>query len=208
MVNFDRIAPWYDLLVQMVFGNRIRQAQIKLLDAIAAPQRLLVIGGGTGWILDEIVARFPHTQIVYIDSSIKMIDLARERATRNGAQVTFRHGTGEALCDADAFDAILTPFFLDLFTDDGLQEVGRRLDRVLSSGGKWLFVDFCLPENHFRPLASLLIRLMYAFFSLTSKVEAKKLPDYHICFPPDHYQPIFTCYLTGGLIETKIFLKN
>jgi ubiquinone/menaquinone biosynthesis C-methylase UbiE len=55
--NYDRIARIYDKLSRMVFGKSIVRAQQSILPFITTPARMLIVGGGTGWILEEI-ARF------------------------------------------------------------------------------------------------------------------------------------------------------
>jgi ubiquinone/menaquinone biosynthesis C-methylase UbiE len=53
--NFDFIAPYYDFLSKLIFGKRLRIAQTSLLSKIPRHQRILLVGGGTGWILPELL---------------------------------------------------------------------------------------------------------------------------------------------------------
>ncbi|MEZ4686196.1 MAG: hypothetical protein R3B47_09055 [Bacteroidia bacterium] len=56
-MSFNRLAPVYDFLASLVFGNRIRQAQRWLLDFIPEGSSILILGGGTGWILEELAEK-------------------------------------------------------------------------------------------------------------------------------------------------------
>lgn len=208
MANFDKIAPWYDWLTGLVFGNRIRRAQTALLDAIEAPDNWLIVGGGTGWILDEIASRFPQARITYLDNSQKMIQLAQQRNAAHELQVSFRLGTVDTLSAEESFDLIFTPFFLDLFTNEELARVCQKLDAALRPGGVWLVADFSLPDGLFRSLGWLLIRAMYAFFGFVSGLTTRQLPDYQANFSKTYYRLCFHHKFVGGLIESKVFLKS
>ena len=79
-VNYNRIAWFYDGLCSLVFGSDIKKAQIELLPFIPKNANILIIGGGTGWIIDEITkTHSTGLSITYIDVSAKMIQLSKKR---------------------------------------------------------------------------------------------------------------------------------
>ena len=53
--NFDRIAFAYDALKYLVFGGSLHQAQTFLVPFIPTCSDILIIGGGTGQIILDIV---------------------------------------------------------------------------------------------------------------------------------------------------------
>ena len=55
--NFNYIAPFYDTLCQLVFGQRVKNAQIESLKFIPANSTILIAGGGTGWIPPLVACR-------------------------------------------------------------------------------------------------------------------------------------------------------
>jgi tRNA (cmo5U34)-methyltransferase len=49
--GFDRLAPFYDSLARLIIGKGIKQSQLHFLNHLRDKTKLLVLGGGTGWIL-------------------------------------------------------------------------------------------------------------------------------------------------------------
>ena len=79
--NYNKIAPVYDLLSRLVFGGAIVNAQRLLLPGLPRGQyRVLIVGGGTGWILDELGKQRPQGITVdYVEVSEKMISISKKR---------------------------------------------------------------------------------------------------------------------------------
>ena len=78
--NYDKIAPIYDMLSKLVFNRSQLLGQIEQLKNLSDNQHILICGGGSGKILDEISIRMPRgIQILYLDSSQKMIEIAETR---------------------------------------------------------------------------------------------------------------------------------
>ena len=95
--NYDRIARYYDVLSRMVFFRAQLKAQIDQLHFIPANSSVLIVGGGTGWILEEIAKLHSSgLRITYVEISAKMLELSRKRNVRAN-QVTFVHSPAEEL---------------------------------------------------------------------------------------------------------------
>lgn len=211
MSNFDRIAPYYDTLAGWVFGDQIRKSQTAFLHLIPKDGNVLVLGGGTGWVLNEIMLQCQPRQIVYIEPSGEMIRLAQksiQQADLPPTSVTFIQGTIAKLDSDDRFDCLITPFVLDLFDAPELEEVCIQLQDSLRIGGYWVFADFHIPNNWIGPFARLLIRLMYAFFRLTSQVKTRQLADVSPCFPVAHFTEVKSAVFACGMITGKLYLKK
>ncbi|SDJ87514.1 Methyltransferase domain-containing protein [Catalinimonas alkaloidigena] len=182
--NFDRIAPWYDGLAALVFGNRLRRAQAQFLHYIPPHSRVLVLGGGSGWLLEQVLRLHPAVSVVYLEASHAMLEAARQRTQPLAHQrVEFRQGTETDLHPQETFDVVLTFFVLDLFTNQALPTAMLRLYQALRPGGHWLFTDFDWPER--RPAfwwEQGLIWGMYRFFGVVSEVCARQLPPYRAAF--------------------------
>jgi len=95
--NYDRIARYYDVLSRMVFFRAQLKAQIDQLHFIPANSSVLIVGGGTGWILEEIAkVHSSGLRITYVEISAKMLDLSRKRKV-GANEVTFVHSPAEEL---------------------------------------------------------------------------------------------------------------
>jgi ubiquinone/menaquinone biosynthesis C-methylase UbiE len=174
--GFDMLAPYYDRLARLVFGNSIKHAQQWLLRYLPPNATILIVGGGTGWILEDIAQASPSARIHYLDISQEMIRLSRERKTGD-LHVTFQCGELWDLDSDSTFDVLLCPFFLDLFQGKKLRQVIQKLDYHLKPGGMVLYADFRLAGGSKRLWSAALIRTMYAFFKLIANISANKLED-------------------------------
>ncbi|MEM9983296.1 MAG: hypothetical protein AAF734_12430, partial [Bacteroidota bacterium] len=62
-VGFDRLAPFYDIMMQGIFWGNTRKATTYFLYLIQPHDRILLLGGGTGWLASQILQRQPTVQI-------------------------------------------------------------------------------------------------------------------------------------------------
>lgn len=194
--NYDRIAANYDRLSRMIFGKAIIRAQQSLLPLLESPARVLIVGGGTGWILEEIARVCPSgLTIDYVEISSNMLDLARKRNYQDN-QVKFVHAGIEDYTAPAAYDVVMTPFLFDNFGRERAQTVFQKLNNTLKNGGLWLFTDFHIDKGMNRVWQQALLRSMYIFFKNISHVEADQLPD---------MQALFTAYNFGIISETFHF---
>ncbi|RAK00335.1 methyltransferase family protein [Larkinella arboricola] len=173
--GFDGIAPFYDALSRLVFGNTLRKAQAHWLDRIPPGADILVLGGGSGWLLSRLLAVCKPRQVIYIDASAVMIELARQKVN-NDRRVDFRAGTELAIQPTDRVDVVITPFVLDLFTEERLKTVVLpRLFSSLRNNGLWLCCDFLEPRVWWQRI---LLWCEYHFFRTISHIEADRLPNW------------------------------
>ncbi len=172
MVGFDRIAWFYDPLARLVFGNRLMNAQLHLLHYLKPDSRVLILGGGTGQILERLLERQPDSQLTYIDASISMVRRAQQRHLPGSVQ--FIHGDENSI-PAQTYDAVITPFYLDVFPEAELPAVIRRISASMTPHAQWIVAEFH-PSK--RPWDQFLLFTMYAFFRITTGIKAKSLPDW------------------------------
>ncbi|GGN00230.1 hypothetical protein GCM10010967_38030 [Dyadobacter beijingensis] len=185
--NYDRIARYYDRLSRLIFGKAIVRAQQSLLGHIGPPGRMLIVGGGTGWILEEIARRHGSGLVIdYVEISGNMLARSRRRNTADN-EVRFVHSGVEDFVPAHRYDAVVTPFLFDNFAPVRAEAVFQKLDDLLLPGGQWLFADFNIEQNGHAFWQKLLLRAMYVFFRTISQVEARELPDMKRLFAQNGY---------------------
>ena len=176
--DFDRIAPVYDTLAWAVFGRSLERAQAVFLDRIPTGASILIVGGGTGSLLEPLLANRQPGRIVYLEASARMLSLASRRVLNRQllGTVEFRLGNETTLQAGEQFDVVITPFVLDLFTAQTLRtRLLPRLRLALKPGGQWLVTDFVPAIGWGRKT---LIRAMIWFFRLTANIEARHLVDW------------------------------
>ena len=206
--NYDRIASNYDNLSRLIFGRSIVRAQQALLPLITAPARVLVVGGGTGWILEEMARLCPSgLTIDYVEISSNMLDLARKRDFEQN-RVTFVHAGIEDYTSPAKYDVIMTPFLFDNFSHERAHLVFDKLNNMLKNGALWLFADFHIDKNFHRIWQKTLLRSMYIFFRNISHVEADQLPDMQTLFNTHHYQKESESYYFRRFIRSAAYRKS
>ena len=170
--DFDKIAPYYDRLARLVYGKHIVHAQTHHLKSIPASSKIVILGGGTGWIISEVLKATHNCQIWYIEASRKMLQMATENCDND--QVRFIRGTENDLPVGITFDVIITGFYLDLFTDHSIAKVIQHISRSLHPQGRWLVTDFVINTYWHRVLCW----CMYRFFRWYCTIDATRLPPW------------------------------
>lgn len=200
--NYNAVAKYYDFISQLVFGKKLIQAQSLFLDSIQAENQILIIGGGTGKILNAInTLGKRNLSVTFLDASQKMIDLAKKRNYEN-LNVQFICERIEFFETKRPFDVIMTPFFFDNFEKDKIDFLFPAIAKLLNNGGLWMYTDFNLTYKK-RWIDSILVKIMYLFFKITSRIETQKLIDMQSYF--SNYQLIKE---HRGFICSRLYKSN
>jgi len=146
---FDKVAPRYDLMNDLMSGGLHRVWKDILVTAVNPPRSerpfaVLDVAGGTGDVAFRIAeAAGAGTRVTVCDINREMLDVGRERAAQRGldASVRFTAGNAESLPFPDrSFDACTIAF--------GIRNVPRidvalaEFYRVLRHGGRFLCLEF------------------------------------------------------------------
>ena len=180
-MKIGRLAPWYRWIEYAAFGHALEKRRFAFLPYIARlaaeSGRVLVLGEGDGRTLAQLLKLAPLVRVEVVDVSPEMIALARRRSG-DSDRVTFR--CEDALTvdwPSDYYDAIVTNFFLDCFTEADARGLIRRLASALTGQGIWLIGEFAIPSGGWRRVhAQVWIWTMYRFFGLTTGLRAQALP--------------------------------
>lgn len=208
--DFDRIAPNYDLFARLVFGNAVKNSQLVVLDFIPDQSAVLIVGGGTGWLLKALLQKKSVSKVVYIEASARMLELSRKQAllVNYTAIVDFRLGTEKSIQAGERFDVVITHFLLDVFTAQTAGKFIQTVGASLQQQGIWLCTDFSLEEHDSgKWWKKTLIRAMYAFFRWTCHIEATRLPPLHTLFAPAKWQCVYKTGFYNNLIVARIYRK-
>jgi len=190
--NYNNSAWFYDRLSALVYGKALIKAQVYLLEFIEPGNKILLVGGGTGRILEEIAKTYPSgLEITYVEIAPKMVELSKERNCGRNA-VIFITDAVENVNLSDDFDVVFTPFLFDNFKEENFQKLFAHIHQSLKSGGLWLNTDFQLTGKWWQHI---LLRSMFIFFRLICKIEGNRLPDIKKCFADHGY----------GLIDEQTF---
>ncbi|WP_222536340.1 class I SAM-dependent methyltransferase [Pedobacter polysacchareus] len=216
--NYDKIARYYDRLSRLVFFKSQVNAQIDQLHYLPEKGRVLIVGGGTGWILEAIAKVVPEgLHLVYVEISAKMMALSKERAVA-GNTVDFVNLGIEDFYTNQPFDVICTPFLFDNFSEESAVMVFHHLDSMLRKGGLWFHTDFDLVVNKGgnddrKPdvgdwWKTVFLALMYRFFKLIAQVEASKLINMRPYFEAADYQVLEQKHYYRKFIQSLVLEKS
>lgn len=184
--SFDRIAPVYDRLAHIVFGSAIDNAQRAHLDQLLDAREILIVGGGTGWLLKELLGLNPSATVTYVEASREMIDLTEKRIPETDRhRVVLVHGTHDSLEKSAKFDAIVINFFVDMFSSTELIIIIKQLKTVLHADGLLLCTDFVNDTFWQRAM----LRVMYSFFRLTAGLNNQHLADWRKIIRGEGFDP-------------------
>jgi tRNA (cmo5U34)-methyltransferase len=183
--GFDRIAPFYDIVVTIFSGGAVARCRNYFLKDIPSDAEILLIGGGTAPEIDFLFKNRFTGKIVILDSSAGMLELAKERVKRkfpeHSDKCIFTCEDLRSYSPSGKFDVIITNFFLDLFTKSEIDIFIRKLAPSLKPGGIWLIADFSNTEvsGIKKHTFDFLLKLLYMIFFKVCSITGNKLPQWH-----------------------------
>ncbi|SDP94034.1 Methyltransferase domain-containing protein [Mucilaginibacter sp. OK268] len=193
--NFNNSAWFYDGLSRLVYGRALINAQLYLLSFIEPDSRVLIVGGGTGWILEELTKIHPSGLcITYVEIAAAMMDLSKKRDTGSNEVVYIQSAIEQVTLTPD-FDVVITSFLFDNFTEQTLHIVFNHIHALLKPLGLWLNADFQLTGRWWQQL---LLKSMFVFFRLICGIEASKLPGIKTRFTANSY----------AMVDEKTFFND
>lgn len=158
---FDNIAPKYDLLnhTLSLSIDRLWRRRVVRVVRKCRPRRVLDLATGTGDLAIEMARRIDGVQVMGVDLSEGMLDVARRKVAARGldGRVTLAVGDAEHMSADDAsVDVVTVAFGVRNFGDleAGLKEMAR----TIKPGGKVVILEFSRPRNP-------IFRTLYEFYS-------------------------------------------
>jgi ubiquinone/menaquinone biosynthesis C-methylase UbiE len=185
-MSFDSLAPHYRWMELVLAGDKLQRCRTAFLKQSARATRVLIVGEGNGRFLVACRKHFSAAQITCLDSSSRMLEMARRCVATSGLdpnRIEFiQSDILEWKAPQRCFDLIVTNFFLDCFPPGQLERVVAVLARAALPGATWWLADFQVPASCLIRLRALLIhRVMYGFFRMVTRLPATELT------PPDRF---------------------
>jgi tRNA (cmo5U34)-methyltransferase len=196
---YDRVAPFYDGLARIVFGKSIVKAQLVHLPMIPPKSKVLILGGGTGWLLEALLREKPESTYHYAETSAKMISLATQRIGYL-QNVHFLHGSFSAEKTGCKWDVIIANFFLDQFDEAEIALMLTELELRMNPGAMLMVTDF----QKTKAWHKLYLWMMYSFFRAVGAVSVKILPEWGKLILHRHYQVQKSVTFYGDFIRSAV----
>ena len=208
-MEIGRLAPWYRWIEYAAFGRALELRRFAFLPHIASARRVLILGEGDGRTLERLLTIAPMARFDVVELSPEMISLARLQ-TNNSDRVAFhcRDARTENWA-AGHYDAIVTHFFLDCFSEADARCLIRQLARALAPAGVWLISEFAIPKAGWQRIhAQIWIWAMYRFFRLTTGLSARSLPPVETPMRQAGMRRVKQEKQRSGLIVSEIWRVN
>jgi len=200
--NYNNSAWFYDGLSRLVYGRALINAQVYLLQFVPAGSTVLIVGGGTGWILEELTKiHRSGLQITYVEVAADMMALSKKRNIGLNEAVFINDAIENTVVNEE-FDVVITPFLFDNFTEPTAQKVFDHIHQLLKTGGTWLNADFQLTGKWWQ---GLLLKSMFLFFRMLCKIEASQLPDVERLFSLHRYKETERRNFYGNFVVSMVY---
>jgi SAM-dependent methyltransferase len=113
---------------------------------MAAPRRILDIGSGPGVLACHLARRFPAAEVVAVDGSPELLELAADRARRRGVRLQTRVAEfPDGLAELGTADFVWSAQVMHHVGDQ--QDALKRLAALLAPGGSLSIVEGGLPAR-------------------------------------------------------------
>jgi len=155
----DSLTPIYDFFARLFMPEKQFKRALIAHAHIAAGQRVLDLGAGTGTLAIMIKQTQPGAQVTGLDGDPEILSIAREKASRSGEEIAFDVGNATALPYPDhSFERVLSTLVMSVLRSDEKQLAICEAYRVLRSGGELHIADFGSPHTRWGHLVAPLVR--------------------------------------------------
>lgn len=174
--NYNRIAWLYDTLASWVFRDNIFKSQQHFISYLMPHDQVIIIGGGSGKILESINGLNIPLRIDFIEPSDAMIEKARKRILDSSNLIVNFHQTRfEHFEIFDKYDWVCCFYFLDLFNKESLRSNLERIKRFMHERSGLIVSDFQNIERAW--WKTVLSGMMHCFFKYSTNLESSQLKD-------------------------------
>ncbi|MBN3521540.1 class I SAM-dependent methyltransferase [Algoriphagus lutimaris] len=170
--SYGFIAPFYNRLAKLVFGNQLAVAKRSFISRLGE-KKVLIIGGGDGKDYQNYQENLLGD---YWELSQSMLVLSKKNLHRSS--LNFHLGNFRQK-ENHTFDEIWLHFVLDTMFDSEIMELLDQLKRSLNQEGRIFFVDFFQPTT----LKNKMLQFfMISFFRMVAQHKRKNIPEYEELF--------------------------
>ncbi len=200
--NYNRIAPFYDLLAKIISFNEISKAHESQLFHLKTKNNCLIIGGGSGQFLNKLWEINPNIEIDYLDTSHEMLRLAKKNTPEEKeSQICFL--TSRTYLKKK-YDCIIAFFYLDLYNKSDLESEIEFIIRKTRKKGIILVSDFTYSKHWLRQLYD---RAVILFINLTTNGKIVSFPDIQQTLNAQSNIHMVSCILRKQLIFSNVYEK-
>ena len=204
--NFNILGGVYQPLKWLFMANRPEKVISKSVAKLPPHSNCLVVGGGADNTVLELLRLQKAQWIVHVDISEKMSQKAKSRCRKEfpfATNVKFEVTPFLEFDSRQKMDAIVFPFYLDLFEDSEILENLFHASKMLSPGGSIYVIDF--QKENSTKWQKWKARVLYVLFQPFTKVSRSNFPDYEkLCVQKNWKIRQFGQYFNGFYASWEI----
>ena len=158
-LSWKVLTPFYDIFFRWTMREELFKRRLIEQAQIRPGQRVLDLGCGTGTLTVMVKQAHPNSEVIGLDGDPQILEIARHKANRAGASITFDEGMAHQLLYPDtSFDRVLSSMVFHHLTTQDKQKTLAEIYRVLKADGELHLVDFGVPDGFYARIISLLMR--------------------------------------------------
>lgn len=225
--GYDQLARYYRAIETIAFGRALERARFHHLEKLRECRRILLLGDGDGRALAAACKAAPDAHFDSLDFSAGMIAQAKQRVPQaEHARITWIHanaltanypagGSDDDESGGNGYDAVVSLFFLDCFSDAQVAAFIERVKPALTANAIWLHADFSLPPrgrkgfinawSRFR--ARVLLWMMLRFFRMQTGLQIRALPESEALLVKAGFRVEAETDWQGGFIRSVVFRR-
>ncbi|UTW64934.1 class I SAM-dependent methyltransferase [bacterium SCSIO 12643] len=170
--------------------------------------KALVVGGGADNTVLELLNQNKVDTVTHVDISKVLSEKSQARIKNidGSDQVTFLVRSYLEYNSKSKYDAILFPYYLDLFDVGDLKDQIKHTATLLKSNSCVYVIDFSSSQNQ-SIWMKLKVRILYLFFYPVIRNRNYKIPDFDTSFKEIGFKKEFEECFYGGFYSLKVFTK-
>ncbi|MEB2780416.1 class I SAM-dependent methyltransferase [Algoriphagus sp. C2-6-M1] len=196
--HYSFLAPFYNLLTKLVFGEQLMLAKTSFAENLSR-KRILIIGGGDGLDYQQFQAQLSGE---YWEISQAMLSKAKVNLAKSSLNFNLDFFQAEK---RKVFDEVWLHFVLDTMQDEEIVSLLGEIRKSVKPEGKIYLADFFAPKNSYQRFLN---RSMITFFRIVTKHKRATIPDYEeILFGEDWKKNSEKEFLEGW-VKAQLWVKT
>lgn len=208
--RFNLLGHIYNPLKQIFLANEPEKVIAKVILKMGFHFRVLVVGGGADNTVSELFFRNKCTTVTQVDISSVLTKKAQIRLKNKNAawfrKAKFITSPFLEYESGEKYDAIISPFYLDLFTEWEVKENIEKMKTMLPNGGLIYVIDFANSSKQ-STSNKWLIEMLYLLFYPITEVYRKEVPNYRKLFNECGFVLVDESAFSNSLYQNLIFKK-